>query len=181
MSTDDLIQAAPAAAVAQAKAQAVARQLAAAREVVMQAQTDELASQLRSGEPLLNSAEIGAELDAIAAQLRGPLEALAERFAAHNTALSAITGTAHRNVGERYTVSDGEELKVTRQGIELDGKWWHELSAEKLCESVAHKVRQAQLREQAASYVPAERDLTESQLLEADRKRFAQHQREQGK
>lgn len=183
VSTEDLIQAAPAAAIAQAKAQALAHQLTAAREAVMQAQTDELASQLRTGAPFLQWGSIDAELEAIAAQLTGPLDALTERIEAHNLALSALTSVAHRNVGETYTVSDGQELKVTRQGIELDGKWWQELSAENLAELVGQKARQAQLREQALKHTPSSelvRDLTEHELLQRDAERWAQHQREQG-
>lgn len=171
VSTEDLIRAAPAAAVAQAKALAIASQLTAARNVIMQAQTDELAAQLRAGQPFLNGPVIEAELDAIAVQLREPLDALAERFAAHNKALTAITRTANRNTGSRYTLSSGEELEVTRQGIALDGKWWQELSAENLGESVVHKIRQLQLRTRAANYVPIEPAPTEIQLLEAERRR----------
>jgi hypothetical protein len=181
VSTDDLIQAGPAAAVAQAKAQAVEHQLTAAREALVQAQADELAARLRAGEPFLHWDAMHAELEDIAAQAMVPLNALAERIDAHNTALWAITRATKRHYPHTYTTGDGQELRITHEDVELDGQRWSELSETYLSKLMVEKIDRARAQQRAAKYVPGERDLTEHEFLAQEQQRIAQqlHEREQ--
>lgn len=179
VTTDDLIQAGPAAAVAQAKAQAVKHQLTAAREALVQAQADELAARLRVGEPFLHWDAMHAELEVIAAQAMGPLNALAERIDAHNTALWAITSTTKRHDRHEYTTGDGQQLQITREDIELDGQRWSALSADYLSKLMVEKIDKARAEQRAAKYVPGERGLTEHEFLAQEQQRIAQQLHEQ--
>lgn len=153
VTTNDLVQAGPAAAVAQAKATAVAQELAAAREALEQARAAELVARLRAGDPFLSAAQVDKELDRIAAYVLRELVKIGSRIKAHNAAFYDVTGSLPKGVhtfGELTVNHDhnGKEL-------ELDGAQWWAMSTDGWGRDVLNRVDVAEAQARDAARVPA--------------------------
>ncbi len=158
VSVEDLVQAGPAAAVAQAKAHAVGQQLAPARAVLEQAKTAELVAQLRTGDPFMNRDQVDQELDRISAYVIRELRKLGGRIAAHNDAFHAVAGSLHRETNQVFTV-DGDRLSVNHdyngRTLELDGQQWWAMTTDGWGGDVLQRVNMAEAKARDAAAVPA--------------------------
>jgi hypothetical protein len=173
VTTADLIHAGPVVAVAKAKVTAVAQELAAAREQLEVARFAEIVSQLRAGHPFMDYAQVGEELDRIAAYVLRELGKLGERLEVHNDAFHAVAGAVPRDVSRIFPAGeDGETLVVqhTHSGrsIELDGREWFDMRVTGWGADVLHRVERAEARARDAAAVPAPRALTWREILAAE-------------
>lgn len=148
VTTADLIQAGPAAAVAQAKATAVARELETARAVLEQARAAELVARLRSGEPFIQPKQVGEELDRIAALVLRELAKLGNRIQEHNAAFYAVAGSLPKGTHVFPAGPDGDRVTVHHEYsgriIELDGQTWTDMAHFGLGSRVLSRVEMAE-------------------------------------
>jgi hypothetical protein len=158
VSVEDLVQAGPAAAVAQAKAHAAGQKLAAAQAVLEQARAVELVAQLRAGEPFMTHDQVGKELDRISAYVLRELGKLGGRIAAHNSAFNAVAGSLPRGANQVFTVA-GERLSVNHdyngKTLELDGQQWWAMTTDGWGRDVLQRVNMAEAKARDAAAVPA--------------------------
>jgi hypothetical protein len=158
VSVEDLVQAGPAAAVAQAKAHAVGQKVAAARQVLEQAKAAELVAQLRTGDPFMTRDQVGKELDRISAYVVRELGKLGGRIAVHNDAFHAVAGSLPRGANHAFTV-DGDHLSVTHdyngKVLELDGQQWWAMTTDGWGRDVLQRVNMAEAKARDAAAVPA--------------------------
>lgn len=169
VTTDDLVQAGPAAAVAQAKATATGRELAAARAGLEQARADELAARLHAGELFVHQDEVDAELDKIAAYVQRELRKLGNRLETHNQALRTVVASLPKDGGYVFT-SDGGGLTVSRHRIhgntvELDGRQWWALPTDGWGQDILERIELAEAQARDVVSEPAPRNLTQWEML----------------
>jgi hypothetical protein len=170
VTTDDLVQAGPAAAVAKAKVTAVAQELAAARMVLETARAAEVMAQLRAGHPFMDYSQVGEELDRIAAYVLRELGKLGERLEVHNDAFHAVAGAVPRGASRTFPAGeDGETLVVQHnhsgRTMEMDGRQWRDMRVTGWGADVLHRVERAEARARDAAAVPAPRFLTWGERL----------------
>jgi hypothetical protein len=154
----DLIAAGPVVSVAQAKVTHIQRELAAAREVLEQARAAELVAQLRAGDPFITYAQVGEEVDRIAAYVQRELGKLGKRIEAHNQAFYAVAGSVPKGANQVFTAG-GDALSVLNdyngQTLELDGQRWWAMSTDGWGRDVLSRVTMAEARARDAAKVPA--------------------------
>lgn len=158
VTTDDLVQAGPTAAIAAAKAAAVARELTEARAVLEEERAVELAALLRSGEPFVHQDQVDKDLDRIAAYVLRELRKLGSRIEAHNMAFTAVTGALPR--GAERTVQAGMDvLTVHHQAhgktIALDDREWWQLSVDGWGQDILQRVELGEAQTRDAGRVPS--------------------------
>lgn len=160
VTTDDLVQAGPAAAVAQAKAHAVGQKLAAARAALERARGTELVAQLRAGDPFMDYNQVGKELDRIAVYVSRELEKLGKQLEAHNHAFLTVAGGVSRGTSRIFPAGeDGAALTIQHDHnglrIELDGRRWTDMQVMGWGSGVLQRVERVEAQARDAAKVPA--------------------------
>jgi hypothetical protein len=156
VTTADLIQAGPVVSVAQAKVTALGQQVAAAREVLEQAQAAELVAQLRAGEPFISFAQVGEEVDRIAVYVQRELGKLGKRIEAHNQAFYAVAGALPKGSSRVFPAGpDGVQLSVRHdisgKTLELEGQEWYAMATDGWGRDVLSRVSMAEARARDAA------------------------------
>jgi hypothetical protein len=168
ITTNDLVQAAPLAAVAQAKAAAAGRELAAARDELEQARAAQLADQLRNGAPFMHQDDVDVEIGRITATVQRELGKLGRRIEGHNDALRAAVAQLPKD-GSHVFTQDGEGIAVTRHRVhgntvEMDGREWWNLPTDGWGRDILDRVELAEAQARDAASEPAPRNLTQWEM-----------------
>jgi hypothetical protein len=164
VTTDDLVQAGPLAAVAQAKATAVGQELAAAREVLERAKVTDIVAQLRAEEPFLSADRVDKELDRISAYVLRELAKLGHRIDAHNQGFYAVAGALPKGTHAFPAGPDGDQLTVHHDSngktLELAGARWWAMPTDGWGRDVLQRVEMFEALERDAARVPVPLFLT---------------------